>query len=94
MGRQVNLQLVMGAAEAEVIRDAARRAHLKPSQYALDRLCRVAAYEIAMQSEQTATPTDLDAEAEADALVMLQGAGERVQRWRARKPKRPEPPIG
>ncbi|MEM9032133.1 MAG: hypothetical protein AAGB18_05755 [Pseudomonadota bacterium] len=94
MARQIALHLSMGPEEAAVIKDAAHRAHMRPSQYALDRLCRVATYEVAVLTEKDAAPSDIDDEAEGDALLMLQGTGERLQRWRAKKRKdeKPKPP--
>ena len=90
MARRITLQLSLNQEEAELIKDAAHLVHMRPSQYALERLCQVSSYEIALHRETHEETDDIDNEAEADALLMLQGAGERLQRWRSGegKPKK------
>ena len=81
MGRRVMLRLEMGTAEANALREAAHRAHMRPSVYAVDRLCRLVTYENALAHEEDET-VDIETIATEQAEVSALGMPDRLTKWR------------
>lgn len=81
MGRRVMLRLEMGTAEADALREAAHRAHMRPSIYAVDRLCRLVTYENALAHEEDET-VDIETIATEQAEVSALGMPDRLTKWR------------
>lgn len=83
MGRRVMLRLEMGTAEADALREAAHRAHMRPSVYAVDRLCRLVTYENALANEEDET-VDIETITTEQAEVSALGVPEGLTNWRER----------
>ena len=90
MVRRVMLHLEIGPEDADAVREAAQRAQMRPSHYAVDRLCRVASYEnqIAQETDQR---IDIDQIGKVDAEISLLGEAGRLDAWLARRRKRKAP---
>lgn len=80
MGRRVMLRLEMGTAEADALREAAHRSHMRPSVYAVDRLCRLVTYENALAHEEDET-VDIETIATEQAEVSASGMADRLTKW-------------